>query len=59
MIIKKTESDVSLNRLKWRIMVRGDLQNKNLLGDNWSPPGSMRTLKYIFVDAVKHNTILH
>ena len=35
-------------------MVRGDLQNKDLIGDIWFPTASMRTLKYFFVDAVKH-----
>ena len=27
--------------------VRGDLQNKEMIGDTWSPTASMRTLKYI------------
>ena len=31
----KTQSDGSINRLKLRIVVRGDLKNKELVGDNW------------------------
>ena len=38
-------SDVSLDKLKLRIMVRGDLQNKYLIGYNWYPTASMKTLK--------------
>ena len=32
-------------------MVRGDFQNKELVGDNWSPTASMRTLKYFLAGA--------
>ena len=35
-------------------MIRGDLQNKELVGDTWSPTASMRTLKYFLSDAVKN-----
>ena len=34
--------------------VRGDLQNKEMVGDTWSPTASMRTLKYFLADAAKH-----
>ena len=37
-------------------MVQGDLQNKELVGDTWSPTASMRTTKYFLADAVKHKT---
>ena len=50
----KIQSDVSLDKLKLRIVVRGDLQNKEMVGDTWSPTASMRTLKYCLVDASKH-----
>ena len=33
----KIQSDGSLDMLKWRIVVRGDLQNKEMVGDTWSP----------------------
>ena len=33
----KIQSDGSLDKLKLRIAVRGDLQNKELVGDTWSP----------------------
>ena len=33
----KIQSDRSLDNLKLRIVVGGDLQNKELVGDTWSP----------------------
>ena len=42
----KTQSDGSLDKLKLRIVVRGYLQNKEMVGDTCSPTASMRTLKY-------------
>ena len=30
------------------------MQNKELVGDNWSPTASMRNLKYFLADAAKH-----
>ena len=41
----KIQSDGSLDHLKLRIVVRGNLQNKELVGDTWSPTSSMMTLK--------------
>ena len=32
----KIQSDGSLDKLKFRIVVRRDLQNKELVGDTWS-----------------------
>ena len=55
----KIQSDGSLEKLKFRIVVRGDLQNKELVGDNWSPTASMRTLKYFLSDATKHKSRVH
>ena len=40
----KTQFDVSLDKLKLRIMVRGYMQNKELVGDTWSPTASIRTV---------------
>ena len=42
----KIQSDGNLDKLKLIIVVRGDLQNKEMVGDTWSPTSSMRTLKY-------------
>ena len=42
----KIQSDGSLDKLKLRIVVGGDFQNKEMVGDTWSPTASMRTLKY-------------
>ena len=48
------QSDGSLEKLKLRILVRGYLQNKEMVGDTWSPTSSMRTLKYFLADASEH-----
>ena len=50
----KSQSDGSQDKLKLRIVVRGDLQNKDLIGDTWSPTASMRALKCFLADAAKH-----
>ena len=55
----KIKSDGSLDKLKLGNFVRGDLQNKELVGDTWSPTSSIRTLKYLLADAVMHKARLH
>ena len=55
----KIQSDGSLDKLKLRIVVRGDLQNKEMVGDTWSPTASMRTLNYFLADAAKYKAIVH
>ena len=40
----KIQSDGSLDQRKLKILVRKDLQNKELVGDTWSSTDSMRTL---------------
>ena len=55
----KIKSDVSLDKLKLRILGRGDLQNKEMDGDTWSPIDSMRTLKYLLANASKHKAIVN
>ena len=47
----KIKSDGSLDKLKLRIVVSGDLQKKELVGDTWSQTASMRALKYFLADA--------
>ena len=42
---QKFKFDGSLEKLKQRIVVRGNLQNKEMFGDTWYPTASMRTLK--------------
>ena len=41
----KIQFDGSIDRLKLRIVVGGDLKNKELVGYTWSPTSSMSTLK--------------
>ena len=55
----KIQSNRSLDKLNLRIVVRGDLQNKETIGDTWSPTASMRTLKYFLADAAKHKERVH
>ena len=42
-----------------RIVVRVDLQDKELVGDTWSPTASMRTLKFFITDAAKYKARVH
>ena len=41
----KIRSDGSFEKLKLRMVVRGYLQNINLIGDTWSPTDPTRNLK--------------
>ena len=55
----KIQSDGSLDKLKLRILVRGDLQNKELVGDTWSRTASMRNLKYFLADVTITKARVH
>ena len=55
----KIRSDGSLDKFKFRSLFREDLQNKDIIGDTWSPTASMRILKYFLLDAVKYKAIFH
>ena len=55
----KIQYDGSLDKLKLGIVVRGDLQNKEMVGDTCSPTSSMRNLKYFLADATKHKARFH
>ena len=55
----KIQFDGSLDKLKIIFGVRGDLQNKEMVGDNWSPTAFMRNLKYFLADAAKHKARVH
>ena len=41
------------------IVVRGDFQNKEMVGDTWSPTAYMRNFKYFLADSVKHKARVH
>ena len=45
--------------LKLRIVVRGNLKNKEFVGDAWSPTASIRTLKCFLADVTKHKSRVH
>ena len=55
----KIQSDGSLDKLKLRIVVRGYLQDKKMVGETCSPIASMRTLKYFLSDSAKHKARVH
>ena len=55
----KVLSDGSLDKLKLGIVAIGDMQNKEPVGDTWSPTSSMRNLKYLLADAFKHKSRAH
>ena len=55
----KIQSDGSLDNIKLRILVRVDLENKELVGDTCSPTASMRTLRYFFADEAKYKARVH
>ena len=59
MFIRHFQSDGSIDSLKFRIVVRGYLHNKELVGDTLSPTASMRTLRYLLADAAKHKARVH
>ena len=40
-------------------MAIGDLQNKEMVGDTWSPTASMRNLEYFLADVAKHKARVH
>ena len=55
----KIQSDGSLDMLKLIIVVRRDLQNKEMVGKTWSPTASVMNLKYFLADVAKHKSIFH
>jgi hypothetical protein len=50
----KMKSDGSLDELKTRLVVRGDLQSKTISEDTWSPTASFRSLKMFLAHACKN-----
>ena len=55
----KIQSYGSLDKLKLSVVVRGDLQNKELVGYTWSSTAYMMTLKYFLADAANNKAILN
>ena len=50
----KLSYDESLDKLKVKIAVIGDLKIRDFIGDTWSPTASMRNLKYFLAYYFKH-----
>ena len=57
--VKNIQSDGSLEKLKLIIVIRGDLFNKEIIGDTWYPTASMRTLEYFLTDFSNHKSRVH
>ena len=55
----KIQSYGRLDKLKLIIVVRGDIQNKELVGYTWSPTDSMRNLRYFLADTAKQKSRVH
>ena len=55
----KIKSDRSIDKLKLRIVVSRDLQNKELVGDTWSPTAYVRPFEYFFEDTVMVKERMH
>ena len=53
------QCDGSLDKLRLIIVVRGDFQNKEMVGDTWSTTASMRTLNFFLADAAKNKARVH
>jgi transposase InsO family protein len=49
----KIQSDGTLDKLKMRMVVRGDLQAKDISEDKWSPTASFRSLKMFLAHAAR------
>ena len=55
----KIQYDGSLDKLKLRIVVIANLQNKYMIEDNWYPTSLMRNPKYFLEDYSKHKARVH
>ena len=56
---EKIKYDGSLDKLISRIVVRGYMQNNDLIRDTCSLTASMRNLIYLLVDSVKYKARVH
>ena len=52
----KIKYNGSFDKLRLIILVRGGLQNKEMIGDTWDPTSSMRTLNYSLAYAANHRS---
>ena len=50
----KIQSNGSLDKLKFRIVVRVDLQNTETIVDTWYPIASIRALNHFLSNAANH-----
>ena len=52
----KNKYDVSLEKLNLIIVVRGYLQNKEIMGDTWDTTESRRTINYFLEESDKNTS---
>ena len=52
----KIRSAGIIDKLKLSIL---DFQNKEMIGDTWSPTASMSNLNYVLADAFNHKAIVY
>ena len=55
----RIQYDGSIDKLKLKIVLIWDLQNKEIVGDTWSPTALTRTLKYLLVYYSKQTIRVH
>ena len=48
------QSDDSLDKLNFRILVRDYFWNIEIIGDTWDPTASIKTMKYFLVDSINN-----
>ena len=53
------QSDGSLDKLKFIIVVRISMKNKLMIRDTWDPTASVNTLKHFLASATKHKARVH
>ena len=55
----KIQSDGNLDKVNFITMVIRDLNNKEIVGDTWSPTASMKKLNYFLADTAKLKVRVH
>ena len=55
----KIQSNGSLEKLKCKILIRRDFQNKDMIGYTWSSTELMKNMKYFLADSAKYKGIVH
>ena len=54
----KIDSEGMLEKLKTRLVVRGDIMRKHITEDSWSPTAAIRDLKFFLADAARSKAVI-